>query len=71
MVADAGYRVCVFSQEERRFVLAACLAAGAHGLVSKAASTPRLEEALREVAAGQVVIPPAVIGLVEVRRRAA
>lgn len=65
-VADAGYRVCVYSQEERRFVLAACLAAGAHGLVSKAASTPKLEEAVREVAAGQVVIPPAVIGLVEV-----
>lgn len=65
-VTDAGYRVCVFSQEERRFVLAACLAAGAHGLVSKAAPTSRLEESLREVAAGEVVIPPAVIGLVEV-----
>ncbi len=65
-VSAAGYRVCVFSQEERRFVLAACLAAGAHGLVSKAAPTARLEESLREVAAGEVVIPPAVIGLVEV-----
>lgn len=65
-VTSAGYRVCVFSQEERRFVLAACLAAGAHGLVSKASSTPRLEEAVREVARGEVVIPPVVIGLVEV-----
>lgn len=62
----AGYRVCVFSQEERRFVLAACLAAGAHGMVSKAASTASLEQAVREVAAGAVVIPPTVIGLVEV-----
>ncbi|WP_353950893.1 response regulator transcription factor [Knoellia sp. S7-12] len=65
-VVEASYRVCVYSQEERRFVLAACLAAGAHGLVSKASPTARLEEALRDIAAGEVVIPPTVIGLVEV-----
>ena len=33
--AAAGYRVCVYTQEERRFVLASCLAAGATGVVSK------------------------------------
>lgn len=62
----AGYRVCVFSQEERRFVLAACLAAGASGVVAKSSSTTQTEEAIRAVAAGEVIVPPTVIGLVEV-----
>ena len=62
----AGYRVCVFSQEERRFVLAACLAAGASGVVSKSAPTARAEEVITAVAEGEVVVPPSVIGLVEV-----
>lgn len=62
----AGYRVCVFSQEERRFVLAACLAAGASGVVSKSAPTARAEEVITAVADGEVVVPPSVIGLVEV-----
>ena len=63
---SAGYRVCVFSQEERRFVLAACLAAGASGVVSKSAPTARAEEVITAVAEGEVVVPPSVIGLVEV-----
>ncbi len=62
----AGYRVCVFSQEERRFVLAATIAAGARGVVSKAEGIAAAQDAFRAVAAGEVVIPQSLIGLVEV-----
>lgn len=62
----AGYRVCVYSQEERRFVLAACLAAGARGVVSKSATTSQALEQFEAVAAGTVVVPQPVIGIVEV-----
>jgi len=67
----AGYRVCVYTQEERRFVLAACLAAGADGVVSKAAGVVAAERSFLRVAAGEVVIPMSLVGLVEVlvRRR--
>ncbi|MEU7293926.1 LuxR C-terminal-related transcriptional regulator [Streptomyces exfoliatus] len=61
-----GYRVCVYSQEERRFVLAACVAAGASGVVSKALPRDRTEELFREVAAGGTVVPQAVVGILEV-----
>jgi DNA-binding NarL/FixJ family response regulator len=68
---DAGHRVCVYSQEERRWVLAACLAAGARGSVSKAEPVEVAEQAFLDVAAGDMVVPPSVIGLMEVlvRRR--
>lgn len=67
-VADlvaAGYRVCLYTQEERRFVLAACLAAGARGLVRKSAPLPAAAEAVAQVAAGEVVIPQSLIALTE------
>ncbi|GAB3741059.1 response regulator [Microlunatus parietis] len=60
------YRVCVYSQEERRFVLAACIAAGAAGVVSKALPTARAEQLILEVAAGGTVVPQPVIGILEV-----
>ncbi|MCM3555611.1 DNA-binding response regulator [Janibacter melonis] len=62
MLVDAGYRVCVYSQEERRFVLAA----GATGIVSKSAPTAEAQEAFVDAAAGRVVVPQAIIGLIEV-----
>ncbi|HEX6685210.1 MAG TPA: response regulator [Candidatus Limnocylindrales bacterium] len=67
-----GYRVCVYSQEERRFVLAACIAAGAHGIVSKSLSAAAAQQNFVEVAGGGTVIPHSVIGLLEVlvRRKA-
>jgi len=70
-LVEAGYRVCVYSQEERRWVLAACFAAGASGAVSKADPVEQAEKVFLEVAAGEVVVPPRVIGLIEVlvRRR--
>lgn len=60
------YRVCVYSQEERRFVLAACIAAGAAGVVSKASPTARAEQLILEVAAGGTVVPQSVVGILEV-----
>ncbi|GAA2263356.1 response regulator transcription factor [Glycomyces scopariae] len=68
-VIGAGYRVCVYTQEERRFVLAACLAAGALGVVSKASSLEDAETSFRAVAEGELVLPPAVTGLIEVLAR--
>ncbi|MGL5810754.1 MAG: LuxR C-terminal-related transcriptional regulator [Nocardioides sp.] len=64
--ATSGYRICVYTQEERRFVLAACFVAGASGLVSKSASLADAERDFREVAAGAQVLPPQVIGLIDV-----
>ncbi len=61
-----GYRVCVYSQEERRFVLAACLAAGASGIVSKALPRDRAEQLFLDVAAGGTVVPQPVVGILEV-----
>lgn len=61
-----GYRVCIYTQEERRFVLAACLAAGAMGVVSRAASLAEAEAAFRAVADGELVVPPSVAGILEV-----
>ncbi|MFJ8580884.1 LuxR C-terminal-related transcriptional regulator [Micromonospora sp. NPDC093277] len=61
-----GYRVCAYSQEERRFVLAACIAAGASGVVSKALPTGRAEQLVLEVASGGTVVPQPVIGILEV-----
>ncbi|MGL5857555.1 MAG: LuxR C-terminal-related transcriptional regulator [Angustibacter sp.] len=64
--AKSGYRICVYSQEERRFVLAACFVAGASGLVSKSASMTNAERDFCEVAAGAQILPPQVIGLIDV-----
>ena len=65
-LAGCGYRVCVYSQEERRFVLAACIAAGAAGVVSKALPTQRAEQLFLDVAAGRTVVPQSVVGILEV-----
>lgn len=61
-----GYSVCIHSQEERPFVLAACLAAGAVGVVSKAASVERAQRELAAAARGEAVVPPAVAGVLDV-----
>ncbi len=64
-LVGAGYRVCVFSQEERPFVLAACFAAGASGIVSKSTSTACAEQGFIEVAEGSLVVPQSLISLAE------
>ena len=65
-VVAAGYRLCVYSQEERRFVLAACIAAGATGIVSKSLPTATAQTAFIDVAAGHTVVPQSVITVLEV-----
>lgn len=65
-VVGAGYTVCVYTQEERRFVLAACIAAGALGVVSKSLPLRLAEEAFHSVARGELAMPPSVTGIVEV-----
>ncbi|WP_406832835.1 response regulator transcription factor [Pedococcus sp. KACC 23699] len=65
-VAQAGYRVLIYTNERRRHVLAGCLAAGASGIVHKSEPLPALREAVAAVASGGVVITTALAGLVEV-----
>ncbi|WP_193608693.1 response regulator transcription factor [Nocardioides lijunqiniae] len=64
-VVAAGYRACVYSQEERRFVLAACLAAGATGIVSKSEPVESAQSMFLDAMAGQIVVPQAIISLME------
>ena len=66
LVVAAGHPVCLYSQEERRFVLAACVAAGASGLVAKSDPVPVVADVVGRVLAGEVVLPPAVVALAEV-----
>lgn len=70
-VVAAGYRVCVYTQDERPYVLAACLAVGACGVVDKSASLPDAQDCFCAAAAGEVVVPASLLGVVEVllRRR--
>ncbi|RLV56487.1 DNA-binding response regulator [Aeromicrobium phragmitis] len=68
-IARAGYRVCLYTQEERPFVLASCLMAGARGMVSKASTLEAAGQAFRDVAAGELVAPPRVLGLLDVLSR--
>ncbi|WP_134740280.1 response regulator transcription factor [Nocardioides sp. 503] len=57
----AGYDVCLYTREERPFVLASCLAAGARGVVSKSLPLPELPEALAALADGRLVAPAPVL----------
>jgi DNA-binding NarL/FixJ family response regulator len=68
-VAQAGYRVLIYTKERRREVLAGCLAAGAQGVVHKSEPLPAIVEAARAVAGGEIVITTALIGLAEVVQR--
>lgn len=53
----ARYTVCVYSQEDRPFVHAACLASGAAGVVSKSAPLRVAQAAFVEVAGGGSEFP--------------
>lgn len=68
-VTGAGYRVLIYTNERRRAVLVACLAAGAHGVVHKAEPIAALDDAVAAVAAGEIVITQALIGLAELAER--
>lgn len=64
-----GYPVLVYTNERRRHVLAACLAAGAQGVVHKAEPLEAVEAAIRTVAAGGGVVTSGLAGLAEAVER--
>ena len=68
-VAEAGYRVCIYTNERRRHLLVKCLMAGASGIVHKAESIEALRSALLQVAGGSIVITQALVGLAELAER--
>ncbi len=68
-VARAGYHICLYTDERRRFVLAQCLRAGAHGVVHKSDPADVVADALTLVAAGETVITQSLVGLAELVER--
>ncbi|HIW29128.1 MAG TPA: response regulator transcription factor [Candidatus Luteococcus avicola] len=68
-VARAGYRICLYTDERRRLVLAKCLRAGAHGIVHKSDSREFAADAFIRVAEGETVITRSLEGLAEVLAR--
>ena len=68
-LADEGCRICLYTDERRRLVLAQCLRAGAHGIVHKADDQATASAAFAGVAAGDTVITQSLIGLAEILER--
>ncbi len=68
-VTAAGHRALIYTNERRREVLAACLAAGARGIVHKAEPIDSLRQAIIRVADGGIQITPALTGLAELVER--
>lgn len=68
-ITQAGYPVLIYTNERRRTVLVGCLASGASGVIHKAEAVTELEEAIRAVAHGEIVITQALVGLAELVER--
>lgn len=68
VVAKAGYRPLIYTNERRLMVLASCLRAGARGIVRKSEPIGMVENAIAEVARGGMVITLALAGLAEAVR---
>lgn len=68
-VCDAGYRAVVYTSGDNRVVMATCLAVGAAGVVHKIDTPESVGQAVTAVMAGQIVLTPSVVGLVEVFER--
>ncbi|MGV1030484.1 MAG: DNA-binding response regulator [Dermatophilaceae bacterium] len=68
-VAALGYRICLYTDERRRLVLAQCVRAGAHGVVHKSDSLEAASAAFLAIAAGQTVITQSLVGVAEVLER--
>ena len=64
-LAKLGYRVLIYSNDERPIVLAGCLAAGARGFVHKREPAAELLEALAVVARGGSRISTEIAGVAE------
>ena len=68
-VRAAGYPVIVYTSGNNRVVLAACIAAGAAAIVHKVDPSESVAQAVTAVLAGQIVLTPSLVGLVEVLDR--
>lgn len=68
-VAKAGYRVCLYTEERRRLVLAYCLRAGADGIVHKSDTAHDATLAFQQIANGQTVITQSLVAVAEVLQR--
>jgi len=66
---DAGWKVLIYSNENRREVLAGCVAMGARGAVAKSEPMSSVTSAIESVVMGEIVITQAMIGLAEVAER--
>lgn len=71
LAVGAGHRVCVYTQEARPFIHAACLAAGARGILSRAEPLDITQHAFLEVARGSTILTQGLIGAFDLlpRRR--
>lgn len=67
----AGYRVCVYTQEARTFIHAACLASGARGVVSRGEPLSVAQQAFLDVAGGHTIVTQGIINAFDLlpRRR--
>ncbi len=65
----AGYRVCLYTDEQRLLVLAKCLGAGATGLARKSDPLAVNQEAFLRVAEGRTVVASSLVGLAELLSR--
>lgn len=68
-IAEAGYRICLYTEHRRPYVLAYCLRAGAHGIVHKSDSGDEATKAFRQVVAGHTVITQSLITVAEILQR--
>lgn len=68
-LCEAGWSVLIYSNENRREVLAGCVAMGARGVVAKSEPLSSVANAIESVTKGEIVITQAMIGLAEVAER--
>ena len=66
---DAGYTVCIYTEESRALVLALCLRAGAHGIAHKYDPPDETTENVKKVANGGFVVSTSLIGVAELLQR--
>jgi DNA-binding NarL/FixJ family response regulator len=68
-LTQAGYRVCVYTDEWRLLILAQCFSAGAAGLLRKSDPLAMNEAALLTVAAGGTAVPASMAELAHLLMR--
>jgi len=68
-LTQAGYRVCLYTDERRPLVLVTCVASGASGLVQKSDSIAANQDAFIRIAEGYTVIPDSMTVVAELLRK--